>query len=86
LNRKKPPNDKTAPPIKDPITAPVITGVLLDGGDGGGDVGGEDGGGVVVGVEDDIISGIEGSKVVVHLYLSLLLISSNKISLSIFES
>ncbi len=91
MNRKKPPNDKTTPQIKDPIIAAIKTGLLLDGGDEDEDV-------VVDNVEeedvvvcggkevDDIILGIEGSKLVVHLYSSLLLISSNKRSSSIFGS
>jgi len=86
LYKKAPPNAKEIPPINAPIATPITIGIVLDCFD-------EDTLVVVVeGVDDilvveegvgNIFLEIEGSKMFVHIYSLLLLMSSNKMSLSV---
>ena len=71
------------PPIKDPITEPTIIPVLLDDDCDRGDEG-YDGGVGDLGLDDEGVDdkGTGGTKDVTQIYSSLLLISSNNISLS----
>ena len=76
LCNKKPPIVNKIPPNKDPTIAPIITDLLLDccEPDGDGEPDGDD---------DDGGDGGDGSNISVHIYSSLLLMSSNKTSLSV---
>ena len=74
---KKPPNENKIPPSKDPTIAPITAGLLLKNASDGAFVADEDGN-----IVDFEVGGAEGSKLLVHIYCSLLPISSNKISLS----
>ena len=88
LYKKKPPRDNKEPPSNEPTIAPIKAGLFLSGccillaG-----IVGENVEVVicVVGDVDDVDDGDVGerSKLFVHIYSSLLLISSNKISLSV---
>ena len=81
MYKKKPPIVNKIPPTKDPMTVPTVIPVLSL------NCGNEDGGialGCVLGILVDEGTGDGGSKDVVQIYSSLLLISSNSISFWIF--
>ena len=87
MYKRKPPNNRETPPINDPIPIPIIIGTLffdtLVGFDWFGEVNLVVAGSGGVG-SDGVGSG--GTKMLVHIYSSLLLISSNKRSLSLSTS
>ena len=90
LYKRKHTTANKKPKIKDPIVEPTIINVICDecdicGDDGSVDVDddGDDGGVDGDGDDDDDGGGGGGSKIFVHIYSLLLLMSSNKISLSV---
>ena len=84
LYKKTPPKAKEIPTINAPIAIPITTGIFFGKGNGGDDTLVVDKGGVdKVGIFAKVVEVVCGSKLFVQIYLSLLLMSSNKISFSV---